>query len=93
MLIKDLYFYFSCVALRLLYSAQALGLDTFTLFRNQTKFRISGTETHQEYLKRVQAFLESNCKDKVYAQDIETLIYSTEGSPEDITIIKAMLLR
>jgi hypothetical protein len=86
-------FYFSFVALRLLYSAQALGLDTFTLFRNQTKFRLSETETQQEYIKRVQAFLASNCKDKIYAQDIETLLYSTEGSPEDIVIIKAMLLR
>jgi len=78
---------------RLLYSAESLGLNHFKAQRNLLAHRLSEKTTQETFVNRIQAFLSRTCNNEVYTDDLKNLAHLSNGTQEEVEILVNMLLR
>jgi len=81
------------LGVRLLYSAESLGLNHFKAQRNLLAHRLSEKTTQETFVNRIQAFLSRTCNNEVYTDDLKNLAHLSNGTQEEVEILVNMLLR
>lgn len=78
---------------RLLFTAEALGLDGFKQNQSRTAQQYSGPQMKEKFVARIQEFMSADKNNLIFTDDLKTMLTLAEDTPEDILLLNSMIER
>ena len=79
--------------LRLLFTAEALGLDGFKQNQIRTAQQYNGPQMKEKFMSRIQEFMSADNNNLIFTDDLKTMLTLAEDTPEDILLLNSMIER
>ena len=79
--------------MRLLYTAEALGLDGFQQSKSRVAQQYNSPQMKDRFCSRMRELMNKEENNLIFTDDLKTMLMLAEDTPEDIVLLKKMVER
>lgn len=79
--------------MRLLFTAEALGLDGFKQNQSRSAQQFSGPQMKEKFTSQIKEFMSADQNNLIFTDDLKTMLSLAEDTPEDIILLNSMIER
>lgn len=85
--------FISLIGLRLLFTAEALGLDGYKESKSRMAQQYSSPQMKEKFCSRIHDFMNTDENNLIFTDDLKTMLMLAEDKPEDIALLNKMIER
>lgn len=79
--------------MRLLFTAEALGLDGFKQNQSRSAQQFSGPQMKEKFTSQIKEFMSADQNNLIFTDDLKTMLSLAKDTPEDIILLNSMIER